>query len=69
MVCPITNTFRNSPFHVELPQASTLTGYIMVEQVKSIDFRSRKLKFVEKGPQAILDDVLGILEACIFQNI
>ena len=69
MVCPITNTFRNSPFHVELPQASTLTGYIMVEQVKSIDFRSRKLKFVEKGAQAILDDVLGILEACIFQNI
>lgn len=29
MACPITNTSRNIPFHVEVPHESSLTGYIM----------------------------------------
>jgi hypothetical protein len=39
IVCPITNTKRDIPFHVALPQESTVTGFVMVEQVKAIDFR------------------------------
>jgi mRNA interferase MazF len=27
IVCPITNTKRNVPFHVALPRESTVTGY------------------------------------------
>ncbi len=69
MVCPITNTARNVPFHVKVPEQSSLTGYIMVEQIKSVDYASRHTTFVEKAPQSILNDVLGILDACIYQNI
>lgn len=68
MVCPITNTFRNSPFHVAVPVQSSLTGYIMVEQLKSVDYVSRNVKFVEKAPQAVLDVVLGILDACLYDQ-
>ncbi len=49
MVCPITNTFRNIPFHVEVPEESSLTGYIMAEQIKSVDYNSRRVKFRRKG--------------------
>ncbi len=66
IVCPITNTYRNFPFHVKIPDQSSLTGYIMVEQVKSIDFVSRKIKYVEKAPLKTLNEVLGILDACIY---
>ena len=68
MLCPITNTFRNFPFHVALPAESKLTGYIMVEQIKSIDFASRRVKFVEKARKSLLDAVLGILDACIYDS-
>ena len=66
IVCPITNTYRNFPFHVKISDQSSVTGYIMVEQVKSIDFMSRKVKYIEKAPLEILNKVLGILDACIF---
>jgi mRNA interferase MazF len=66
MVCPLTNRNRNYPFHVKVPDQSSLSGYIMVEQIKSIDYESRKAKFVEKAPQTILNDVLGILDACLY---
>ena len=66
MVCPITNTNRSFPLHVAVPSESSLTGYIMVEQIKSVDFVSRKLKFVEKSSRAVLEEVLAILDACLY---
>ena len=68
IVCPITSSPRNIPFHVPVPGDSSLIGYIMVEQVKSIDYKSRQLKFIEKAPMDILEEVLGILDACIYQD-
>jgi len=68
IVCPITNTNRSIPFHVKIPKEFSLTGYIMVEQVKSIDFKSRKIKLIEKASSNIMVDVLGILDACIYQD-
>lgn len=65
IVCPITNTNRKIPFHLAVPMESSLTGFIMVEQVKSIDFNSRNAKFVEKAPQELIDDVLAIIDVCI----
>ena len=65
-VCPITNTDRDFPFHVKVTDQSLITGYIMVEQVKSIDFVSRKVRFVKKAPSDVLNEVLGILDACIY---
>lgn len=67
VVCPISNTTRNIPFHIAISEESSLTGCIMVEQVKSVDFRSRKIRFVEKASPDTLNDVLGILDAIIYQ--
>ncbi len=37
----------------------------MVEQVKSIDFVARKVKFVEKAPPEIIGDVLAVIDICV----
>jgi mRNA interferase MazF len=66
IACPITNTRRDFPFHVPIPMDQDVTGVIMVEQVKSIDFRSRKAKHIGKAPDAVLQEVLSILDACIY---
>ena len=66
IVCPITNTQRDFPFHVALPKEGSVTGFVMVEQVKAIDFRARRARFVEKIPVPVLNEVLGILDACVY---
>jgi mRNA interferase MazF len=66
IVCPITNTQRNLPFHVPLPQESSVTGFVMVEQVKAIDFRARGARFLEKLPVHVLNEALSILDACVY---
>ena len=40
----------------------------MVEQIKSIDYKSRRIQLVEKATDSILIEVLTILAACIYQN-
>jgi len=62
--CPITNTKRGFPFHIEV-DSDQLTGYIMVEQVKSIDYKARKIKFIEKANQETMDKILGITESIL----
>jgi mRNA interferase MazF len=69
MVCPITNTKRNSPFHVEVPHQSSLTGCIMAEQIKSVDYASRKVTYLEKAPGSVLDEVLSLLDACLYNPV
>lgn len=66
IVCPVTNTNSGFPFHVPIPEDSKLTGFIMVEQVKSIDYRSRGSKRIERGNDRLLAKVLSILDACIY---
>jgi len=63
--CPITNTSRKTPFHIPVPQGSGLSGFVMCEQMKSIDYKSRKMKFIGKADPAFLDEVLAVLDACI----
>jgi mRNA interferase MazF len=66
MVCPLTTTDRRYPFHVAVANDPHITGFVMVEQVKSIDFKARKTKFIGKASDEILDMVLSILDACIY---
>jgi len=66
VVCPLTNTERGFPFHVPVPENSSLTGFIVVEQVKSVDFRTRRAKRIERASDELLANVLSILDACIY---
>jgi len=66
MVCPVTSTERNFPFHVPIPKTSKLTGFIMVEQVKSVDFSARHVTLIEPRNEELLSEVLSILDACTY---
>lgn len=68
IVCPVTNTFRNFPLHVAVPAECSLTGYIMVEQLKSVDYGSRRAKRIEPAPRAVVEEVLSLLDACLYQT-
>lgn len=65
IVCPVTNTDRRIPFHLPVPSSSSLTGFVMVEQIKSVDFVARGARFVERAPNPLVDDVLSVVDVCI----
>lgn len=60
MVCPITNTNRNSPLHVALNGLQT-TGFVMCDQVRVVDIRTRGYKVVESISEDTLWEVCDII--------
>lgn len=66
MVCPLTTTDRGYPFHVSVTNNPNVKGFVMVEQVKSIDYEARQAKNIGKASDDLLDEVLSILDACIY---
>ena len=64
--CPITNTKRRTAFHVPVPDETKLTGFVMCEQMKSIDYRARSAKRIGTAPRAFFEEVLGVIDACIY---
>ena len=56
VVCPVTHTERPWRTRVKLVGTATI-GFIMIEQVKSVDWLARGAAFIERVPRSLLDDV------------
>lgn len=56
VVCPVTRTER--PWLTRVPLVGTATyGFIMIEQMKSVDWGVRGAAFIERVSPELLDDV------------
>ncbi len=64
LACPIANTDRGFPFHVRV-DGQELGGFVLTEQLKSVDYRARKIKFVEKANDEVMEQVMGIIGAIL----
>ena len=65
MLCPITNTNKKHPFHVELDDRTKTTGVILCDQAKMLDVSARKAEFEEKLPGDILEEVVDTVYSFI----
>ena len=63
--CPITNTKRDSPFHIKC-NSKNISGYIISEQMKSIDYNSQNILIVLSSRNLLEDSSsIYILKASI----
>jgi len=65
-VCPISNTQRQNPFYIQIPTGNPVTGVIMADQLRSLDFRARKAQFIADCPDLLLQDVLRRIKPILF---
>ena len=61
ILCPITNQSKGYPFEVALPKKADVTGVILSDQVKSLDWRVRKVELKTSLPEEVINDVLAKL--------
>jgi mRNA interferase MazF len=57
LACPITNQAKGYPFEVAIPPGGTITGVILSDQVKSLDWRARNASFGHKAPVSVVIEV------------
>jgi mRNA interferase MazF len=60
-VAPITNTARGWPFEVPIPTGTGVTGVILADQTKSLDWRSRKADFEAALDEEVVNQVVALI--------
>ena len=59
IVCPITNQKKGYPFEVDIPAGVGVTGVVMADQAKSVDWQGRGATFRCRMPDTVVDKVLN----------
>src|ERR671919_543451 len=61
ILCPITNQRKGYPFEVRIPPRLRVTGVVLADQIKSLDWRVRQAEFICALPAATMAEVLAKL--------
>ena len=65
-VCPVSNTKRQNPFYISIPENEEVTGVIMADQLRSLDYKASKADYAGECPEIVLRDVLRRIKPIIF---
>ena len=66
MICvPMTSRIKGYPFEVVIPAGLGVTGAILSDQVKSLDWHARNVTFICHLPPATLQEVLQKLNTLV----
>jgi mRNA interferase MazF len=61
LVCPISSRVKGYPFEVSLPEGLAISGVVLSDQLKSLDWKQRKAELAACVPAEVLSEVLARL--------
>jgi mRNA interferase MazF len=68
LLCPVTSRRKGYPFEVAVPDGLPVTGVVLADQVKSLDWRARRAEFAGRLPSSEIGDVLAMVIALLTEG-
>ncbi len=65
LLCPINSQVKGYPFEVDIPSDLNVSGVVLADQIKSLDWRARKAKRFAALPSAVMNQVLGKVQTLV----
>ena len=65
LMCPVTSRAKGYPFEVILPDNLEISGVVLADQIKSLDWKAREAQIACMAPETITAEVLGKLDALL----
>jgi|SRR5262245_30572398 len=65
LLCPITGQAKGYPFEVAVPQGLAVTGVVLADQIKSLDWRIRKASRICSLPSEVVERVIEKVNALL----
>ncbi len=63
--CPITSKVKGYPFEVPVPEGLKISGAILSDQIRSLDWRARNAKYYCTISPSVVSDVLTHIEVLV----
>jgi mRNA interferase MazF len=68
ILCPITTRVKGYPFEVLIPDECEITGAILADQIKSLDWKARRAQFECALPKDVIEETVGKISALLTQE-
>lgn len=68
ILCPVTTQIKGYPFEVRIPDGLRISGVILADQVKSLDWKARQAEFCSKLPSSVYNEVVQKVSTLISQR-
>ena len=65
ILCPITNQAKGYPFEALIPKGLQVTGAILSDQVKCLDWRERRAELICRLQEETIVEVIGKLQTLL----
>jgi mRNA interferase MazF len=65
LCCPITSRIKGYPFEVLLPKGLKVEGAILSDQIKSLDWRSRRAEKMGVAPGEVIEETTARILALV----
>ena len=65
VVCPVTSVSKGYPFEVAVPPDAPVSGFVLADHVKSLDFAARRGERIGPAPASLVDEVLAKVAALL----
>jgi mRNA interferase MazF len=65
ILCPITSKKKGYPFEVSLPSKISVSGVVLSDQVKNMDWRSRSIELICKLDDQSVEEVIQRLHTLL----
>jgi mRNA interferase MazF len=58
LLCPITSAVKGYPFEVPLPKRREVSGVVLADQIKNLDWKARNAEKICSLPDTVVHEVL-----------
>lgn len=65
LTCPITNQVKGGSFEVPVPRGSKLSGVVLSDHVRSVDWLARRAEFHSKAGDEVVEEVVARVAAIL----
>ena len=62
ILCPITSNTKDYPTHYKLEDTKKIVGAVLCEHIRSMDYETRKIRFVEEASENDLLSVITLMK-------
>jgi mRNA interferase MazF len=59
LACPVTSQQKGYPFEVTVPAGLPVSGVVLADQIKSLDWRARKAEYICSLPASAIHELLA----------
>jgi mRNA interferase MazF len=58
LCCPVTSKIKGYPFEVALPANLRITGVVLTDQLRNLDWKARRASFIDHLPDEAIAEIL-----------